>query len=371
MQMEQELTQMRTGLQSAYRSQMQTRMQLRMQTRQATKIPPYLRKCLKPQSEDDEENIHAKVSQLMNELNKEDAPYKLNVASRLYGEKTFKFLKDFLGDIEKYYGAELGSVDFKTKAEEARVTINGWVEEKTQGNIKDILTEGMVDDSTRLVLVNAIFFKGLWRYKFKMEFTEDDQFRINKNDTKPVKMMRQRTRLPHRDIPENKIKVLEMPYKNEDLSMIILLPNDIEDDTTGLEKLEKDLTPEKFVDWTQPEMMILDEVDVKLPRFKMEEKYELNVVLKEMGMPDAFDTSRSDFIRMSPVNNLVLSEAVHKAYVAVDEEGTEAAAATAAVVSERSSLILYNFFADHPFLFFIRHNHSKIVLFSGRYCSPE
>ncbi|XP_068438280.1 leukocyte elastase inhibitor-like [Clinocottus analis] len=350
-------------------SQMQTRMQLRSQIRQTSRLPRYLAQCLKPENAEDD--VHASFSQLLSELNKEDAPYALSLANRLYGEQSYKFIENFLSETKKHYKAELEPVDFKTSADEARVNINTWVEKQTQGKIKELLVQGVLDDSTLLVLVNAIYFKANWDQKFNEDSTVDAQFRINKNDTKPVKMMHQNSKLSFTAIPEINCQILEMLYEGKELSMLIFLPNEIEDDTTGLEKLEKELTYEKFVEWTRPDMMGQTKIDVKLPRFKMEEMYDLKDILISMGMVDAFDVTKSNFSGMSTANNLVLSKVVHKAFVEVNEEGTEAAAATAAVISERTIMIPATFIADHPFLFFIRHNPSMSVLFAGRYCSPE
>lgn len=152
--------------------------------------------------------------------------------------------------------------------------------------------------------------------------------------------------------------------------MLIFLPNDIEDSSTGLEKLEKELTNENFVKWTNPDMMNEVEVQVGLPRFKMEEKYDLRNVLISMGMVDAFDENRSDFSGMAPENDLVLSKVFHKAFVEVNEEGTEAAAATAAVMMLRCAMLPASFVADHPFIFLIKDKRSNSVLFFGRYTSP-
>ncbi|XP_028290883.1 leukocyte elastase inhibitor-like [Gouania willdenowi] len=190
-------------------------------------------------------------------------------------------------------------------------------------------------------------------------------------DTKDVKMMYQKTKFPLTFIPEAGCQILEMPYKGKELSMLIFLPNGIEDDSTGLEKLERELTYENFVEWTRPDMMDETEIQVGLPRFKLEETYDLKNVLISMGMENVFDMAASDFSGMSPSNDLVLSKVVHKAFVEVNEEGTEAAAATAAIMMLRCARIQPPFIADHPFLFFIRHNPSMSVLFAGRYCSPE
>uniref|UniRef100_A0A668B000 Serpin B6 n=1 Tax=Myripristis murdjan TaxID=586833 RepID=A0A668B000_9TELE len=317
--------------------------------------------CLKAQ-----DDVHVKFSKLIKELNKARAPYSLSLANRLYGDQSYQFVEGFLADTKKHYDAELESVDFKTSAETARININSWVEKQTQDKIKDLLTPGVVDSMTRLVLVNAIYFKGNWDRKFDADLTKDAQFKLNKNENKPVKMMYQKAKFPLTYIPEVNCQILELPYKGKDLSMLIFLPKEMEDDTTGLEKLEKELTYEKFVEWTQPHMMDTVEVQVGLPRFKMEESYDLKDILTRMGMVDAFDVRMS----MSPANDLVLSQVVHKAFVEVNEEGTEAAAATGVIMMMRCARMPDQFIADHPFLFFIQHKPSMSVLFAGRFCSP-
>ncbi|XP_034429056.1 leukocyte elastase inhibitor-like [Hippoglossus hippoglossus] len=319
-----------------------------------------------------QDNVHADFSKLLKTLNKADAPYSLSVANRLYGEQSYQFVEDFLGETRKHYDAELESVDFKTSHEAARLNINTWVEKQTQGKIQDLLAQDVVDNMTRLVLVNAIYFKGNWNEQFKESDTKDDHFRINKNESKPVKMMHQKTKFPLTFISEFNCQVLEIPYKGEELSMLIFLPMDIDDSSTGLEKLEKELTYENFVKWTRPDTMEKEEVQLGLPRFKMEESYDMKDVLISMGMVDAFDMGMSDFSGMSPSDDLGLSKVVHKAFVEVNEEGTEAAASTAAVMKWRCRpKPPVRFIADHPFLFFIRHNPTMSVLFAGRFCSPQ
>uniref|UniRef100_G3NAW3 Leukocyte elastase inhibitor n=1 Tax=Gasterosteus aculeatus TaxID=69293 RepID=G3NAW3_GASAC len=335
--------------------------QVQMQQQASFKLPPHLQK---------RDDVHVSFAQLLSELNKAGAPYALSVANRLYGEKSYEFVEDYLGSTKKHYSAELEAVDFVSGSEAARLNINKWVHEQTQGKIKDLLAEGLLDEYTRLVLVNAIYFKGNWNKKFQESATQDVKFRINKNQTTSVKMMHQKSKFPVTYIPEANCQVLEMPYKGMELSMLIFLPSDIEDSTTGLEKLEKALTYDNFVDWTRPDMMNEVEIRVGLPRFKMEENYDMKNVLVSMGMVDAFDPVMCDFSGMAPGNDLVLSKVVHKAFVEVNEEGTEAAAATAAIMMLRMSMPA-SFIADHPFLFFIRHNPSMSILFAGRYCSPK
>ncbi|KAL3040858.1 hypothetical protein OYC64_011773 [Pagothenia borchgrevinki] len=348
---------------------MQSQMQSQMQMHQSTILPECVRKFLPPQN--DEEDVHASFSKLMSKLIKDDAPYALSLANRLYGEQSYQFVEHFLAETKKHYGADLESVDFKASAEAARVNINKWVEDQTQDKIKNLLAEGVVGSLTTLVLVNAIYFKGKWETQFKKYSTVDAPFKMNKNDTKSVKMMEQTSTFGLSSIREANCQILEMPYKGKDLSMLIFLPNEIKDETTGLEKLEKELTYEKFVEWTRSDMMGKTKVNVRLPRFKMEESYSLKDILISMGMMDAFDVTMSDYSGMSKANDLVLSAVVHKAFVDVNEEGTEAAAATAGVMSVTSVQFPPEFHADHPFLFFIRHNPSMSILFAGRYSSPE
>ncbi|XP_043082731.1 serpin peptidase inhibitor, clade B (ovalbumin), member 1, like 3 isoform X1 [Puntigrus tetrazona] len=317
-----------------------------------------------------EGEIHAGFTKLLSELNRAGAPYALSLASRLYGEQSFAFVEKFLSDTKTLYGAELESVDFISNADASRVNINTWVEKQTQDKIKDLLAEGDVDSLTRLVLVNAIYFKGSWEKKFTEEHTREQQFKINKNESKHVKMMFQKAKFRLAFIPDLNCQILELPYAGKDLSMLIMLPNAMEDDTTGLQKLESALTYENFVEWTRPDMMDLLEVEVSLPRFRMEETYDMKALLVGLGMVDAFDSQRADFSGLSPNNDLVLSKVVHKSFVEVNEEGTEAAAATGAVMMMRCLMRPERFCADHPFLFFIRHNPSKSILFYGRVCSP-
>uniref|UniRef100_A0A8C1PXX0 Serpin B6 n=1 Tax=Cyprinus carpio TaxID=7962 RepID=A0A8C1PXX0_CYPCA len=317
-----------------------------------------------------EDQIHSSFNKLMSELKKPGAPYVLSLANRLYGEQSYQFVEKFLNDAKRYYEAGLEEVDFKKKPDAARVDINKWVEKNTQGKIKDLLPLGSIDAMTKLVLVNAIYFKGNWEKKFPKEATRDGQFKLNKTQTKPVKMMNHKAEFPLAVIPEMNSQVLELPYVGKNLSMLIILPEEIEDETTGLQKLEKALTYEKLMEWTRPEVMRQQEVQVSLPKFKMEETYDMKSLLISMGMEDVFNLQKVNLSGMSSNNDLVVSKVIHKAFVEVNEEGTEAAAATGVVVMNRCLRIPQFFNADHPFLFFIRHNPTKSILFYGRFCSP-
>ncbi|NWH64577.1 SPB6 protein, partial [Geococcyx californianus] len=315
------------------------------------------------------EDAHNIYQSLLSEINEPSTKYILKTANRLYGEKTFEFLSSFVESSQKFYHAGLEQTDFKHAWEDSRKQINGWVEEKTEGKIQNLLAEGIVDSLTRLVLVNAIYFKGNWEKPFSKNTTEMP-FQINKKETKPVQMMFKKDTFNMTYIGDFRIKILELPYVDNELSMIILLPDEIQDESTGLESLERELTYEKLIDWINPEMMDCTEVRVSLPKFKLEENYDLKPLLSSMGMPDAFDLMKADFSGMSAGKELVLSEVVHKSFVEVNEEGTEAAAATAGVMMLRCAMIVPEFTADHPFLFFIRHNKTSSILFCGKFCSP-
>ncbi|XP_007933582.1 leukocyte elastase inhibitor [Orycteropus afer afer] len=185
---------------------------------------------------DEVKDVHSRFQSLNADINKRGASYILKLANRLYGEKTYHILPEFLASTQKMYGADLASVDFQHAFEEARKEINKWVKSQTEGKIPELLASGVVDNTTKLVLVNAIYFKGDWKEKFMKEATTNAPFRLNKKDTKTVKMMHQKARFPYGYIQELKCRVLELPYQDNELSMIILLPDNIEDDSTGLRK---------------------------------------------------------------------------------------------------------------------------------------
>ncbi|NXT07598.1 SPB6 protein, partial [Prunella fulvescens] len=315
-------------------------------------------------------DAHNGYQSLLSEINDPSTKYILRTANRLYGEKTFEFLPSFIESSQKSYHAGLEQMDFQNAWEDARKKINVWVEERTEGKIQNLLAEGILDSLTRLVLVNAIYFKGNWEEQFRKASTRERPFQINKNETRPVQMMFKEANFTMTYIGDYQTKILELPYVGNELSMIILLPDAIQDGSTGLERLERELTYEKLMDWISPTRMRSTKVRVSLPRFKLEENYDLKPVLISMGMPDAFDPRNADFSGMSSGNELVLSEVVHKSFVEVNEEGTEAAAATAAVMMMRCAMIIPEFTADHPFLFFIRHNKTCSILFCGRFCCP-
>ncbi|XP_008586670.1 PREDICTED: serpin B6-like isoform X1 [Galeopterus variegatus] len=311
-------------------------------------------------------DIHKGFQLLLAEVNRTGTKYLLRTANRLFGEKSCDFLSSFKDSCRKFYQAEMEELDFMNAAGESRKHINTWVAKKTEGKITELLSPDTVNSLTNLILVNAIYFKGNWDKQFNKEQTKERPFKVSKNEEKPVQMMFKKSTFKMTYIGEIFTQILVLPYVSKELNMIILLP----DENTDLRTVEKELTYEKFVEWTRPDMMDEEEVEVFLPRFKLEENYDLEAVLRRLGMTDAFEPTRADFSGMSSRRDLHLSKVVHKSFVEVNEEGTEAAAATAGIMLMRCLRVTPRFCADHPFLFFIQHSTTSGILFCGRLSSP-
>ncbi|XP_009908455.2 serpin B10 [Dryobates pubescens] len=312
------------------------------------------------------DNIHALFYALNFEINQQNENHMLKSVSQLYGEKSLHFNKEYLQLAKKYYNTEPQSVNFVEAADEIRREINSKIEHQTEGKIQNLLPPGFIDSLTRLVLINVLYFKGNWAKKFKAEATRERPFRINAHTTKPVPMMYLSDKFNWAYAESVQTDILELPYVNDDLSMFILLPSDI----AGLQKLERELTFENLSAWTSPEVMEKTKMEIYLPRFMLKEKYSLKSTLSRMGIQDAFIEGKADFTGMSENGDLSLSQVFHECYLEVNEEGTEAAAASSAALASRSLGAAVFFVADHPFLFFIRHNKTKSILFLGRFSSP-
>jgi serpin B len=299
-------------------------------------------------------------------FNGEPPPFQLRVANRLWGHKDFHFLTAFLKVTRENYGAEMGLVDFK-QAEQARRTINSWVKEQTDQRILDLLPPGVLNADSRLVLTNAIYFKTRWEHEFSKSATIDAPFHIAGHQQVMVPTMHQQRRLRYGESDD--VQVLELPYVgHQGLSMLILLPKKID----GLSDLEKALTRENLQKWSAGVNSRL--VKVHLPKFKMTSEFDLGNMLTSMGMALAF-SDEADFSGMSTQEPLAISAVIHKAFVDVNEEGTEAAAATAVAMRFGAALPRpeepVKFRADHPFVFLIRDNRTDAVLFFGRLVNPK
>lgn len=310
-------------------------------------------------------DVHLGFQSLLCEVNKTGTQYLLRTANKLFGEKSCDLLASFKDSCRKFYEAELEQLDFQGDTEQSRQHINTWVAKKTEDKIKELLSQGSVNSDTLLVLVNAIYFKGNWKEQFNKEDTREMYFKVNKDEEKPVQMMFKKSTFKMTYIGEIFTKILLLPYVGNELNMIIMLP----DEHIDLRTVEKEITYEKFMEWTRLDKMDEEKVEVFLPRFKLEENYDMKDVLCKLGMTDAFE-DRADFSGMSSKKGLFLSKVVHKSFVEVNEEGTEAAAATAAIIMMRCAMSVPRFCADHPFLFFIQHVKTNGILFCGRFSSP-
>ncbi|KAM9224390.1 plasminogen activator inhibitor 2 [Dugong dugon] len=313
--------------------------------------------------------IHSSFQSLISAINSSSGGYLLESINQLFGEKSTRFNEEYVKLCKKYYSTEPQAVDFLEHAEEARKKINSWVKTQTKGKIPNLLPEGSVDRETRMVLVNAVYFKGKWKTPFQKKLNRLYPFCVNATERKPVQMMYLHERLNIGYIEDLKAQILELPYAG-DVSMFLLLPDGVADVSTGLELLEGEITYDKLNKWTSKDTMVEDDVEVYLPQFKLEKRYELKPILRSMGISDAFSKAQANFLGMSERNDLFLSEVFHQAALNVNEEGTEATAGTGAIMTGRSGHGGPQFVADHPFLFFIMHRMTRSILFLGRFSSP-
>jgi serine protease inhibitor len=314
------------------------------------------------------DKLHPAFAALESNLNavQKKGQVKLAVANSLWPQADYEFLPDYLDLCQKYYGTSITPVDYKGHTETARKTINDWVEARTNRKIVELLKPGVLDSSTRLVLVNAIYFKGKWASQFETNRTENQPFHMSSDKTIDAPLMRQTHDFGYAEF--SGLQVLELPYVGDDLSMIVLLPREVD----GLGNLEARLTAENLTAWTAK--LESQEVQVFLPKFKSISEFKLAGTLATLGMTDAFIYGQADFSGMNGRKDLFIGDVIHKAFVEVNEEGTEAAAATAVVMMAGAAPLnprpIPVFRADHPFLFLIRDNHSGSILFLGRVMDP-
>jgi serpin B len=313
-----------------------------------------------------EDNVlHATFGALTGSLNEkgEKGNFELSVANALWGQRGYRFLDVFLELNSKHYGAGLNQLDFERDTEGARQTINAWVEKETRDKIKELIKQGVLSSATRLVLTNAIYFKGDWASQFEEERTRDETFKVTDEESVTVPMMHKTEEFGYMEAET--FQVLQLPYEGDDLSMVVFLPKE----TEGLAALEQLLAVESIGTWMAG--IAKQEVRVILPKFKITSEFGLAEILVAMGMKDAFSLALADFSGMTGRRDLFIDAVVHKAYVDVNEEGTEAAAATGVVMkltAVRDQPPVFR--ADHPFLFLIRDNASGSILFMGRVANP-
>ncbi len=314
------------------------------------------------------ERLHPAMGALLAGMNAPHQGYALSVADALWAEQDTHFLPSYLKLVETNYGAGFHPVDFKTSPEAARSTINAWVEKQTNNKIQNLLGPGVITPATRLVLTNAIYFKGSWISSFDKAQTEDGEFHLSAADSVKTPLMHRTGSYRYYD--GGTFQEIELPYAGNELSMVVFLPKEI----AGLPALEKSFTAAAEKEWLE-KLAMEDEVILTLPRFEMTQQFELSGVLGKMGMTQAFSDA-ADFSGMDGKPDFAISAAIHKAFIDVNEEGTEAAAATAIVMRATAArfpmpeLPPIVFRADHPFLFLIRDSTTGAILFMGRVTDP-
>ena len=316
-----------------------------------------------------QEELHPAFNSLDQELasrgegakGKDGEGFRLNIVNAIWGQKDYTFLVSFLDTLAENYGAGLRILDFVNETEPSRITINDWVSDETEGRIKDLIPQGAISEMTRLVLTYAIYFNAAWQYPFKEDATSPGVFHLVNGGEVTVPMMEQQESYSY--AKGNNYQAVELPYDGRELSMVIMLPN-----SGQFEAFEKAITYQQVKDIMED--LERREVRLKMPKFEFDSSFGLKKTLSEMGMPVAF-SSDADFSGMTGKKDLFISDVIHKAFVSVDEAGTEAAAATA-VIMELTAIpeTPVEVTLDRPFIFLIRDIETGAILFVGRVMNP-
>ena len=292
---------------------------------------------------------------------KDGEGFRLNIVNAIWGQKDYEFLSEFLDVLAENYGAGLRTLDFVAAPEPSRITINDWVSDQTEGRIEDLIPQGAIDTLTRLVLTNAIYFNAAWQYPFNEEATVDGTFNLLDGAKITVPLMNQTESFGY--VEGDNYQVVELPYDGQELSMVILLPK-----TGQFEAFEDPM------DFQEVRGIISDiesrQVNLTMPKFEFESEFSLKKTLSAMGMPVAFSTN-ADFSGMTGNRDLFIDEVIHKAFVSVDEAGTEAAAATAVTMKLTAAPTTpIRVTVDRPFIYLIRDIETGSMLFIGRVMNP-
>ena len=311
--------------------------------------------------------LRTNFAAIYNIINQERITYELRTGNALWGQIDYPFFDDYINIVEKYYGGKLANVDFVNETEKSRQTINNFIEEQTNGKIEDLIPYGALDATTKLVLTNAIYFNGSWEWEFDEDRTYDNNFTITPGNVVKTPMMHMdpgRIKFNYANLPD--LQILELPYKGNRISMLILLP------TENLSVIEPSLTAEKLSEYKN-QMQETGLGDIYLPKFEFDAKYLMKKFLSSLGMLTSFDFNYADFSGISPAGILHIRDIIHKSYIKVNEKGTEASAATAVMVGQFIGPIPPPppiFKADHPFIFLIQEQKTGNILFMGRVNDP-
>ena len=315
------------------------------------------------------EKIHIAFQEYMSLLQSDSKNFTLKSANRIYANHKLPVSNDYKTQLNQFYLSTIESVDFDQKAAETKDAINKWVEQYTNGKIKNLIPDNALTPETLLVLINAIYFKGSWAEKFPEEATSRREFFLSPGQQIEHDTMYISDKFFIKTDSNLGCNILELPYVGNSLSMFVILPDHVD----GLRSLEQKLSPGFFHSLIEKKGFRKTEVEVFLPKFRLEARFELEDILAKMGLTDLFNDEKSDLSGMvSDDKRLYVSKVIHKAFVEVNEEGTEAAAATAGLVMCAMSLEMgVEFKADHPFMFSIVDKRSKVVLFVGRVTNPQ
>ena len=296
-------------------------------------------------------------------LDKDQEPMQLDIANAVFAEQTFTFLPDFLDTLSVNYGARIRLMDFVNNPNPSRKEINQWVSDETKDKINDLLPEDSITTDTKMVLVNAIYFKADWLSPFDANDTYDGTFKLLDGSEVTVPMMGQRMSIPY--FVGDGYAAAEIPYAGESAAMTLLVP-----DEGRFEEIESQLDGAMFNEMISN--LTQTDVTLRMPKFEYDSSFMLSDTLALMGMPLAFDPDSADFSGMTDQQALYIGNVIHKAFVAVDEEGTEAAAATAVIMEGATAMMPDNMLViDRPFIYFIRDVESGQVLFIGRVLNPN
>lgn len=288
------------------------------------------------------------------------------LANAIWAQENFSFLPDYLDRVQKYYDAPLTLMDFieTSNREASRKKINHWVEERTNNRIQDLIQPGILDASTRMVLTNAIYFNGNWLFPFDKAATAPSMFHISKQESTRTAFMHQTRSYPYYE--DEEIQSIRLPYKNNRMALMVILPKSID----GWRMVSQVISYERIN--LVVSGMETREVQLSLPKFRTELRINLKKELTKLGMGSAF-SRHADLSGMTGEKNLFIDEVIHKAFLEINESGTEAAAATAAIIGLKSSLRddPVRFHADHPFIFFLLDRQTGCIIFTGRFVKPS
>lgn len=311
------------------------------------------------------EELRPNFASVYNQINKSSNDnYELRTGNALWVQHDYTFLPNYLSRVESYYGGKAANLDFVKDPERSRETINSFIAEQTNDKIKDLISAGDLGADTRMVLTNAIYFKGLWENEFDEDMTKEKYFSVSEDKAVKVEMMSLRPEEEFNYAETEDLQIIEFPYQGEKVSMFVVLPR------KDLSQIEP-LTEEKFREW-QGQMRKREIHSIEFPKFKFKTKYYMKEMLVDMGMPSAFNRSMADFSQMTGGRDLFIGSVIHQAFIEVDEKGTEAAAATSVAMKATATMPPYqiDFNADHPFIFAIQDNETESILFLGKVVNP-